>query len=245
MPPLKVNVTGTSTISRRAERAIVIVAVSSSGPDQAQVTKNVTSTVNKVQNGLRQLNPKNDATGEPTPEAAITHWSMSSLSTGSYFIWLPNQSGHAANKDEQNKVQNFSAGTQFEIKFRDFEKLGSVCTDLANVPYVQVRSVAWKLTDVTKKSLVTESRTLAVQDAVAQAEDFAKAAGKTKVWPVEIDADAQQMLGFGGRALFGEAPRTRGANAFGGEAQAQEEALKFQPEDVNLNCTVRAKFEAE
>jgi uncharacterized protein YggE len=245
MPPLKISVTGTSTISRRAERAFVIVNVSSSGPDQAKVTKNVTSTVTKVQNGLRQLNPKNEATGEALPEAAITHWSMSSLSTGSYFIWLPNASGKAAGDGSEHKVPNFTANTQFEIKFRDFAKLGSVCTDLANVPFVQVRSVSWRLTDQTKNALVGESRQMAVKDAMKQAQDFASAAGKTRVWPVEIDAE-----GGGGyrptSTLFGNATRQmRGTNAFGGTAQPEEEGLNFQPEDVDLNCTIHAKFEAE
>lgn len=221
----------------------MIVTVSSSGPDQAKVTNNVTSTVNKVQNGLRQLNPKNENTGEALADAAITYWSMSTLSTGSYFIWLPNQSGKAAGDGSEHKVPNFTANTQFEIKFRDFVKLGSVCTDLANVPFVQVKSVRWQLTDKTRNALVGESRTLAVKDAISQAHDFAIAAGKTKVWPVDIAASASTGGGYGNAQLFSAARSVRQTNAFGGE-QA-EEGLSFQPEDVDLHCTIRATFEAE
>jgi len=235
MQTLIVNVTGTSMLSRRAERAVVNISVSSTGPDQTQVTRDVTETSKYIQSSLRELSPKAES-GLAAPGAPITHWSMSSLSTGSYYVWLSDKDQNGV----QRKERSYSANIGFEIKFADFAKLGAACTDLANLPHVSIRNIDWRLTDATKASLVGQSRKLAVEDAVAKAKDFASAVGKTKVTAVEIDHESSSSyatMGFGG----GAAVRGR---AMLGESHAQEEELKFEPEEVELNCSVRVKFEA-
>lgn len=110
------------------------------------------------------------------------------------------------------------------------------------MPFTSIRSISWQLTDKTKASLVSEVRKLAVEDAISKARDFASAAGKVHVVPVEINSDVSQgqrpypAPGFG---AFGAS--TRSANAL---TQNSEDALKFVPEDVNLECYVQVKFEA-
>jgi len=238
MAPLVINVSGTSSISRRAERAVVSISVSSNGPDQQKTTSEVTETAKQLQSDLRTLAPKADPT-VLLPESPITHWSMSTLSTGSYFIWLD-----AKDEDGQlKKTREYNASTSFEIKFADFAKLGAVCTDLANMPFVSIRNISWRLTEKTKASLWGQSRSMAVEDAVTKAKDFAAAVGKTKVRAVEINSDTDGLFGrtasaFGGAQIM----RSRGIV---GQNHSEEEELSFEPEEVEMNCTVKVKFEAE
>src|ERR1700712_2264692 len=85
--PLEINVSGTSTISRSAERAIVTIHVTSSGPSQSDVSANVVNTANSLQESLRSLSPK-DSEGQSIPGAAVTYWTMAAYSTSYFSVWL-------------------------------------------------------------------------------------------------------------------------------------------------------------
>jgi uncharacterized protein YggE len=230
MAPLIINVTGTSKISRHPERAVVTVYVSSNGLNQSEVTDGVTRTAKKLQFELGQLAPK-DSTGKATVNAPITHWSMSSISTGSYFVYLQKDG-------DTGKETRYTASTSFQIRFADFEQLGAACSNLAKMPFTSIRSITWQLTDKTKASVAGEVRRLAVEDAVSKAKDFAKAVGKHNVVPVEINTDNIPPAATSYNA-FGAA--TRGASAL---TQTTGEGLKFEPEDVDLDCQVKVRFEA-
>jgi uncharacterized protein len=239
MAPLVINVSGTSNISRRAERAVVSLYVSASGPSQSIVTSNVTSTANELQKNLKELSSKESAPGTGARVPPITHWSMSSLATGGYLVWLQEKNADGSARSERT----YSASTNFDIKFCDFAMLSAVCTDLASVPHVAIRSINWQLTDKTKSSLVGDSRRLAVEHAVSKARDFAAAVGKSHIVPVEINSE-----GDGGHrpaALFGTGAAAVRSRAALGARHEEGDRLNFEPEEVNLSCTVGMKFEAE
>lgn len=238
MPPLIINVDGTSTISRRAERAVVSVQVSSSGPDQQQVASEVTTVAKTLQRMLRELSKNEVPPGSTAADSAtaITHWSMNTLSTGSYTVYHDRDS--RKHESERQKSRHYNAHVTFEIKFADFTILGSVCTDLAKMQFVSVRNIDWRLTDKTKASLVGMSRKLAVDDAVSKAKDLASAVGKNTVAAVEINTDSN---GYGRSAgMFGATRAYAAANTVEGE-----DALNFEPEDVDMSCSIQVKFEAE
>jgi hypothetical protein len=237
MAPLIINVSGNSNISRRAERAVVSIYVSDTGPQQSTVTANVTQTANKLQTSLKELSSRESAPGSDARAPPITHWSMSSLVTNSYLVWLQQ---HVADGSVRRE-RNYNASTSFEIKFCDFAVLSAVCTDLASVPHVAIRSIDWRLTNETRVSLVGDSRRIAVEDAVSKARDFAAAAGRSHIVPVEINSTGDE--GPRSTALFG-APVMRSRAALG-DQHAEEDRLNFEPEEVNLTCTVDVKFEAE
>lgn len=89
MLPLIIDVDGSSTISRWAERAIASISVSSGGDDQQQVATKVTAVVKTLQAMLRELSKNESPLGATQTESAsaITHWSMNNLSTSSYVIY--------------------------------------------------------------------------------------------------------------------------------------------------------------
>jgi len=167
---------------------------------------------------------------------------MSTLSTGSYFIYLDTKTD--ADGAERKEI-NYTASTTFTIKFADFKVLGGVCTDLSILPFVSIRSITWSLTDVTKATLVTQSRRLAVEDAVAKARDFASAVGVLSIRPVEINQDDD---GTGVRSGFfgggGPVMRNLAATPFG-QGREESERLSFEPEECEVTCEVRVKFEGE
>jgi hypothetical protein len=234
MAPLIINVAGSSTISKQPERAVIYVTVSNSGQSQSDVIQSVTRTAKQLQSDLNQLAPK-DSNGQAAVNAPITHWSMSTISTGSYFMYVQ-QSGNT------EKETRYTANTSFTIKFADFEKLGNACTNLANLPFASISRIAWQLTDKTKAATAGDVRRLAVEDAVSKAQDFARAVGKRNVVPVEISSDALGSLPTPavGPMLFGSRSRAAAPSI----ASKPSEALNFEPEDVNMDCKVHMKFEA-
>ena len=238
MPPLIINVSGVSTISRRAERAVVSIYVSSSGYDQQQVAEEVTAVAKTLQSTLRELSQNESPPGSAKSDVAgaITHWTMNTLSTSSYMIYHDND--HTKPDSERKRSRQYNAHISFEIKFADFTILGNVCTDLAKMQFVSIRKIDWRLTDKTKASLVGMSRKLAVEDAITKAQHYATAVGKSTVHAVEINAD---VSGFGRPSnLFGATRAFAGAPAAEGK-----DSLNFEPEEVEEVCSIQVKFEAE
>jgi uncharacterized protein len=230
MAPISIIVTGTSTIIRKAERATLIIDVSDSGPSQKEAVDHVTSTAKQLQSGFKLLAPTEGGTSTSS-RPAITRWTMSSMSTGQWNVWLSGQS-----------TTTYRASTTFEVRFADFEKLSAACADLSRMQHVAIRSLSWSLSDNTRAGLASESRRQAVADAVVKAQDFGKAFSKDKITPLEITDEKSMMAPQRMPPMaFGSAP-TRSTAPAGTQAP---ETLSFEPEEVNINCSVRIRFEAE
>lgn len=225
MAPLQITCNGESTIYHPAERAVVFITVSSDGPSQSQVSQEVTLTSDQLQVSLKTMALK-DPTGQAAPNAPVTHWSMTSLSTGS---WQP------TDNRGKNLARRFTASSRLEVKFRDFAQLGTFTSELAQTKFVSVDRIEWRLTDATKAELGRQCRRNAVKDAMAKAKDYADAAGKADFEILEI-TDGVASSGYipPYRRMFSAAP---GA---GGDGQE----LNFEPEDVSISSSLTAKFDA-
>ncbi|MCJ1432706.1 hypothetical protein MMC27_002063 [Xylographa pallens] len=227
MPPrLEINVTGASKVSRNAERGVLSIAVSSEGPSQDTVSEAVTSTSNHLRATFRDLSPKT-ASGEATPDAAITIFSMTALTTKTY---IP--------EDRQGNPlppRLYSANTSFQVIFRDFEKLAEVAGMLFTTPHVSIVSTKWRLTDVTLAGLASETRQMAMRDAVRKAEDLAEVVGR-QVFAVEI-TDHGSLSGARTMQTARKASPSSGVQGIG--------TLALEPEDVELSASLSAKFVAE
>jgi uncharacterized protein YggE len=181
-------------------------------------------------NTSRQTRLRRDV-GEAAPSAPVTYWKNSTLSTSSY----------RPTDDKGRKLDRlFFARTSFEIKVRDFERLGSLATTLSTMPLVSISHVEWRLTDATKASLASENRHEAIKDAVVKARDYAAVLGRGKPETVEVSDGGGTFGGYGqgirSHAAFGS------RNARGQQAG---EILDFEPESVQLNTTVTVKFLAD
>ena len=241
MAPITISTQGQSTIPRRAERAVVSVQVASDGESQEAVSKDVTTTSNHLRALLKDMALKTQS-GKAAPDAAITHWTMTSLSTGSA---VPVD-------DKGNKLtRQFNATTRFEIKFQDFTQLGSFATTLSTMPHVSINKVDWRLTDATKDSLASRSRQDALRDAISKAKDYAEVVDKTDV-KVDNISDGYMNVAYSSQRHQARRARTAGGHGHGhggfhgGPASMDTEGeLSFEPEGVELTSNVTVKFIAE
>lgn len=225
---LELNINGSSTIIRRAERAVVNINVSFSSESRESASKEVISTVNTLQEMFKGHCPQT-AEGVATDDAAITHWAMNTLSTSSYVRY---------DRDNKPLPREYTCRTTFVVKFRDFGVLGGILTDLAPMSNVEISNINWRVSDATKSSLGTQSRKEAIENAVLKANDFASVLADKKPRAVEIDekhtssATSSHM-----RALKGQV-----GTAY---ADGEKNGLSFEPEDVSLTTNVHVKFLVE
>jgi uncharacterized protein len=165
---------------------------------------------------------------------------MTSLSTGSY---RPSSNAHP------DLARRFTASTRFEVKFRDFARLGSFATTLSATPFVSIAKVEWRLTAATEASLGTQSRQLALQDAIAKATDFADVLGKSTVMAEEVNGGYTNSTVSSTQAFMGarQRPHVKAMMmASGGGVDGEEDAeLSFEPQSVTLTSNVNVKFVAE
>jgi uncharacterized protein len=180
---------------------------------------------------LNELNPKLES-GTATEDAAITHWSMGNLSTGS----IPNY------KDGKQVSTDFTASTSFAVKFRDFSKLGVIASDLSTVPHVNLSNIDWRLTDATAASLASQSRTSAAEDALSRATDYARPFGCKQVVAFEISDSSTGLPVSQTASVMRSKKMALMKHQYRG---SDDDVLSFQPEDVSLSSTVTIKFRAE
>lgn len=221
---LTIVVQGTSSITRTAERAIVGIQITTEDKDRETVSNQVMSTAKQLQTFFNQLAPKTES-GEPAVDAAITAWSMRTLHTSSY---VPRDT-HGADLDRK-----YSASVSFEVEFHNFAKLSTVTSQLLAMPNVSIYSTIWRLTEKTKKSLGSQSRKEAVQEALTKAKDFAEATGFKSVKPFEITD------GYSGEECTADVP------GVGKMVRGEDDtALSSVPEEIHLRSSVTVKLYAE
>ncbi|KAL8833021.1 MAG: hypothetical protein Q9170_004567 [Blastenia crenularia] len=223
-PPLIISVMGESTINRTAERGVLSATVKSSSSSQDSVSDNVTKTCNQIRDTLVKLASKNKE-GFASADAPVTLFTIGGVTTSSY---IPRD------KDNKELPREFTATTSVTAIFRDFTKLGEVTSSLLRMPYVEVAKTQWRLTDATLESLGSESRKMAMQDAIKKAGDYASVLGRT---PVAIEVSDSGARYYGGASQ--ELAHTRG-----GTSGSQIEGMTLEPEDVKVMTGIDVKFQA-
>jgi uncharacterized protein YggE len=236
MAPLTINVSGESIISRHPERAVLHIAVKSDGPDQDTVSKDVTTTSNDLHQLFKELSPKNE-NGYANVDAPITTFSSTFLRTWSR---VPT--------DDKNKPLDrvHHATSSFEVIFRDFNKLSEIAGMLVAHPKVEIDSIEWRLTDDTKKALGSESRKMAIRDAVRKANDYAEIIGQ-EVVAVEV-SDGGSTSHVRARQMFGAPPVRERARIYTssspGMASEEDTSLDMNPQQIEFTGSVHVRFES-
>lgn len=224
LPPLDITVVGKSTITHNAERALLSLHVAAQDTDQEAVSNQVTSTVNQLHQLFKDHSPRTEATGEISPDAAITVFTTTSMRSSSM---VP----------DRDSPRQYRANCNLEVTFRDFSVLSEIASTLLTTPNVEISSVAWRLTSETTKRLVAEARLQALQNAIEQAEGYSRIVDR-KVYPVEIKTSDRSHSS--GRGKPKQAARTYDTASTGGTT-----GLKVEAEDVVTESKVDVRFATE
>ncbi|KAL9095091.1 MAG: hypothetical protein Q9165_002694 [Trypethelium subeluteriae] len=244
---LEIHIEASSTVSRLAERGILFIGVSSSGTSKSTVFEDTTRVSNELQALFGPLNAKDASTGLPSANAAVTWWSMQSITTRT---WIPTTYDSKTQEHKQGERQ-YSANTSFTVKFKDFARLNDIATDLTTQQFVTVNGVTWGLTDVTRDALACENRRNAVANAIAKARDYATAAvGEHAVVRAvdlkelqdgsETGAGRVMPQGMGGMMQMPQMLQSQT-----GPVPSVHGGLNFRPQDVDLQAKVKVKFSVE
>jgi uncharacterized protein YggE len=231
---MEIKVSGTGHCTRKAERAILVLqAKSDQHPTAAEASATVISTASKIRELITPHCPQDETTGATAADAAISHYSMTTLDTTSH--------RERKDYDREEYVTTFSARAVFHIKFADFSVLNTLTTQFSGMPNVTIQRIEWHLTDATKASIEERARKHAAQHAIEKARNYAEAfAGVAnedlgrRVKAVEVvdkgyyKTDTRPQLHYGKGLRRGAVERS--------------DELQFQPEDVRMELNVEAKF---
>ncbi|KAJ5199233.1 hypothetical protein N7491_000210 [Penicillium cf. griseofulvum] len=221
MAPLKIVLQGTSCITRQPERGALRLIIQRSGSSQDSVSKDVTETSNEINQLFKELSPRTE-TGETISGSPVTSFSSTSLHTGSQ------QPPHISGKPQP---MVYYASLVLNALFQDFTKLNEIVGMLISHPNVEIQSLDWCLTEVTKKALSSESRQDAMRDAVQKANDYASVIGREVV--------AVSISEIGGGTQLGLSPlrynsRMQNAMQMQQLQQAQQAQMPPQPSIASM-----------
>ena len=102
--PFSLKVTGNAVIPHPAERAVINVAVESSGQNKATVSDEVLTTAKHLETLLRQMAPS-DRTPEAKQASPLAHWSKTGLTATSHIPWVNSPFGIGNTAPEQQPRQ--------------------------------------------------------------------------------------------------------------------------------------------
>lgn len=239
MSKLEIHVTGTGHVIHRAERGILVLQAQSQQVDTPEeASAIVTATASQLRDAILPYCPQDAATGRTKDDAAIAHYTMTTLDTNSLHH-PPRVDG----KDEW--YYTCSARAEFHIKFADLDVLDKLATQFSAMANVRIQRITWHLTDTTLDSIKGNARKKAAQDALQRARDYAEVFGGftaeeavSKVKAVEVKEGGRYQESTRPQLHSGKMQRARAI-------REEKEELKFESEDVRLQVEVSAKFVVE
>lgn len=227
MAPLVIELTGNSSITRTAERGVLHISVSSTGKSQKTVSEEVTQTCNLMCKTFDDLTPQ-------TIESLIrADGNDIQLTTDTF------QTNSSVPRDREGKLlqREYTASIKFTAIFGNCQKLGEATSLLFGMPYVEIESTEWRLTDATIESLGPESRKLAMRDAMRKANDFAEVVGRI---PVAIEVRDN-----GGHAHGVALPRFSSNSRRSAAAKQRVHGSALTSQRVQWKTSINVKFRAD
>ncbi|KAF2201226.1 hypothetical protein GQ43DRAFT_463339 [Delitschia confertaspora ATCC 74209] len=239
MSQLEISVRGTGSTIRPAERALLsLTAASPEVTTPAEASAVVTATANTIRDVILPLCSKDENTGCTSADAAIVHYSMSTMDTSKYAPpCIREQDGSTSTAGGPL----YSARVAFTIKFQDFAALNTIATQFSAMDHVRISDITWSLTDITLEAIKGGARKKAAIEAIQKARDHAEVfAGieaeeelKKRVRPVTVSEERYYAQSTRPHLHVGKGQRGR---------RAVREELQFEPEDVKMEVVVNAKF---
>lgn len=239
MAPLEMHLTGTGIAIRAPERAILVVRVESAQvPKPTEAMAHVTATAKVVRDYLAPHCPQDEVTGAITDDAAISHYSTSTLETNN----VSRECGREANGDKKYETLYY-ARAEFHIKFAHFGVLNTVATELSALENIKIQRIEWKLTDATLDSIKSGARKGAAEDALQRAYDYAGTFAGVKredLWSRVRAVDVRENSYYQ-TSTRPQLHRSKGMRG----VRSDSVDFQFMPEDVRLEVKVDVKFQLQ
>ena len=201
----KIEATGVGKFFRRAERATVSANIKAGSPDRAESVREAARLHAAVVARAQSLQQAGAATSYEATPLSTYEWS-----------------------DDANP-RRFATTATIQVTLQDLDLVSSLTTELADEGVTA--TVAWALTDETRRDRERAARQEAVRQSRTVADDYAEALGQ-KV--VEVVSVTDQWQGFGPAARFMAAD----AGLFAGP-------VEVTVPDIEVSATVVATYSAE
>ncbi|KAH6855515.1 hypothetical protein B0I37DRAFT_57754 [Chaetomium sp. MPI-CAGE-AT-0009] len=236
---LEIYVDGKGSSFRTAERGYLRLGISATSTDQSQAFGEVQKAAATVTNTFRALALKN-LDNQPHPDAAVTAFSMTPLSTLSTYQRDKNY------RELRTLPKEHTVNASAEAIFRNMDKLAEVSNQLATMPHISILGTEWRLTDATRAALEREARVKAIQEAVQKAEDYARVVGR-QVVAVEIrDQPAPGSMPLHAAQAQAQYMMQQQAQSrhpsMSGIAVTAPEGPALEPKTITVSAAISAKF---
>lgn len=219
MSDVTITVRGESEARIAPERATIRVSVRSDGPDRTAVVDHVLRLAEPVRSGLV----------ERADAGTVADWTSKRLSVRAERPW---------SNDGKRLAPVYYASVDFTATFTEASELSVWVSDISPWEGVEVGGVDWHLTPATRAQTEREVAASAVGVAVARAEAYAAALGRSAVVPLEI-ADV-------GLISSGPQPQMAAFKARGAAFASMDSApaMEYEPDEIVVSATVEARFTA-
>ncbi|KAF2727653.1 hypothetical protein EJ04DRAFT_538829 [Polyplosphaeria fusca] len=194
-------------------------------PAEPEATAVVAAATSVLHDEIMPYCPQ-DEEGRTLPDAAIAHYSMTTLDTTS----------NQQRRDREGTFYEptYSARVELHIKFADFDVLNILATKFSAMDNIKIQRIEWKLTDATYEDIQTIARKAAAQSAIQKAYDYAETFAGVPAEDLKMRVIATELHN-GKKRASSQMQETR----------VNQMPLRFKPEDMRLEARVHATFKVK
>lgn len=176
MAPLEINVTGTATTYRPAERSVlVLLAKSKPFPTAQEADSSIASIINSLCDAIEPYCPHDIATASKNENTGIAHYSFTTFETSSGHSRSHDTSSSLAFSKSSKFETTFTASMEMSIEFIDFKLLARIAIQTRSMECVAIKSHTWTLTPSTQIDAQSQARKNAAKNAILKARNYAEA----------------------------------------------------------------------
>jgi hypothetical protein len=232
MASLEINVTGSGSATRLAERATLVVQVQS----QPKLT---------VQDASAALPSSISRLIEMKKEvASVSHYFVDIRDVGNHGDrQLSTSTSFMSVSSKSTFSHTYCAKADIYIVFSDFVALAYMASHLSAMDNVSVQRVTWSLSEAAKEELASSARKAAAKNALQRARDYAEVFADLsadeavrQVKAVDLKEDAKYEHKTKPRMYFGRRPNVK-TIAVQGQAEVQ-----LEPVDLVVEVKIEGKF---
>jgi hypothetical protein len=248
MGPLKINVTGSGTATRLAERATLVVQVQSQPKLTVQdASAALPPSISKLIETIAPYCPQDEKTGQKKEVASISHYFVDIRDVSNHRDRQSDTSSSFMSVSSKSIVTNtYCAKADIYIVFIDFVALAYMASHLSAMDNVSVQRVTWSLSEAAKDEVAGIARKAAAKNALQRARDYAEVFADLsadeavrQVKAVDLKEDAKYENKTKPRMYFGRRPNVK-TIAVQGQAEVQ-----LEPVDVVVEVKIEGKFVVE
>jgi uncharacterized protein YggE len=222
-----ITVSGSAQRHYSPNRCTVHLGLHADGSDRQAAADQVTAAAVSITDAVTALVER--------PRSPVARWSLDQIQ---------HSRSRPYHRDGKQRPWVYRSSASATVTFKDFAALGPFIDEVADVEAVSVGHLQWWLTRKVEAKKTAHVRDLAVQDALAKAQEYTQGLGYSEFHAIAIADPGMLGLSTGGQQYLSAPGGIPAARAMSALPSDEIPMIELTPDRITVSADVEARFEA-